>query len=113
VAAMWRETAGERDAKVRLRHPPAPDGAEESDWEFRLVDLDLVDHVNNSNYWLPYEEDLQRIEEIEEIDAEIEFHDAAPAGQARVVRSPAGIWIVGGTSEEAHDAPLYASILFS
>jgi acyl-ACP thioesterase len=104
VAEMWRETAGERDAKVRLRHPGPPEDGEESAWEFRLTDLDIVAHVNNSNYWLPFEEDLQRVEEIQEIDAEIEFHDAAPAGEARVVRSPAGMWITGGGN-------VYASIL--
>jgi acyl-ACP thioesterase len=107
VAKVWGETAGERGAKVRLRHPGPPDGADESPWHFRATDLDLVDHVNNSNYWIPFEEDLQRVEEIQEIDAEIEFHEAAPAGEARVVRSPAGMWIAGPEP----DGAVYASIL--
>ena len=73
---------------------------------FRPTDLDLADHVNNSHYWEPLEQELAGAEP-ESIDAEVEFRDPAQPGPARILRAGHGLWVVGG------DGALHASLLLS
>src|SRR5882724_5853784 len=56
--AAYEESAGGRDANVRLRHPDPPEDANHSAWSFRAVELDAGGHINNSHYWTPLEEEL-------------------------------------------------------
>jgi acyl-ACP thioesterase len=84
---------GERPVSHRLKHPrPEPgSGVKLFDWRFRRVDTDLADHVNNSRYWEPLEEELLAITPAElitaptqltTVDAELEFRDGAQPGVA-------------------------------
>ena len=103
--AAYAESAAGRDANVRLRHPEPPEGAGREPWHFRVSEIDLAGHVNNSHYWTPLEEELASGPEPEEIDAEVEYRDPAEAGEARLIRDGSSIWIAGA------DGTLHASIL--
>jgi acyl-ACP thioesterase len=86
--------AGERRVTARLRHPAAPDGVAGVPWRFRATECDLADHVNNTAYWLPLEEELLAGTEPERIDVEIEHRSPAQPGEKRVVRDGPWRWIV-------------------
>ena len=101
----YAESAGGRDANVRLRHPGPPEGAGRDPWHFRATEIDLAGHVNNSHYWTPLEEELAGGPEPEGIDAEVEYRDPAEAGEAALIRDGSSMWIAGV------DGTLYASIL--
>lgn len=103
--AVYEQSAGGRDANVRLRHPDPPADAPRSPWVFRASEMDPAGHINNSHYWTPLEEDLAGGPEPESIDAEVEYRDPATAGEAVLLRQGASIWIAG-----AADA-IHASIL--
>ena len=91
--SIYEESAGGRDANVRLRHPDPPADAERWAWSFRAVEMDPAGHINNSHYWTPLEEQLAAGPEPEAIDAEIEFRDPASPGEAEVLRDGSAIWI--------------------
>jgi acyl-ACP thioesterase len=93
-AELYGESAAGRGAPVRLRHPGPASGCERTDWTFRVADVDIAGHVNNSHYWEPLEEDFAAADP-ERVDAEIEHRDPALPGAAFVVRGPEGIWIEG------------------
>jgi acyl-ACP thioesterase len=101
--ALYAESAGERGAPVRLRHPEPPAEVERTRWAFRAADLDVAGHVNNSHYWEPLEERFADAAPAA-IDAEIEHRDPALAGEADVIEDGPGIWIVGA------EGALHASI---
>jgi acyl-ACP thioesterase len=103
--AAYEESAGGRDANVRLRHPDPPEDAERSEWHFRASEMDPAGHINNSHYWTPLEEDLAGGPEPASIDAEIEYRDPAEAGEAVVLRGGSSIWIASPSGD------LHASIL--
>jgi acyl-ACP thioesterase len=103
--AVYEESAGGRDANVRLRHPDPPEGAERSVWSFRAAEMDPAGHVNNSHYWTPLEEELAAGPEPEAVDAEIEFRDPAMPGEAAVLRDDGSMWIA------STDGTVHASIL--
>jgi acyl-ACP thioesterase len=100
---LYRESAGERGAPVRLRHPEPPADAERAPWAFRAADVDVAGHVNNSHYWEPLEERLAGADP-DRLDAEIEHREPAQAGPARIVGDGAGLWI------ESADGAVHASI---
>jgi acyl-ACP thioesterase len=91
--AVFEESAGGRDANVRLRHPEPPEDAERSTWWFRASELDPAGHINNSHYWVPLEEELARGEAPEELDAEVEYRDPAVSGGAVLLRDGSSLWI--------------------
>jgi acyl-ACP thioesterase len=91
--AVYEESAGGRDANVRLRHPDPPADAERSAWRFRATEVDPAEHINNSHYWTPLEEELAGGPEPEAIDVEIEYRDPAMPGEAVLLRSGSSIWI--------------------
>ena len=103
--AVYEQSAGGRDANVRLRHPDPPEGAERSVWSFRAAEMDPAGHINNSHYWTPLEEELAAGPEPEAIDAEIEFRDPAMPGEAAVLRDDGSMWIA------STDGTVHASIL--
>jgi acyl-ACP thioesterase len=100
---LYAESAGERGAPVRLRHPDPPGEGERTKWAFRAADLDVAGHVNNSHYWEPLEERFADAAP-DAIDAEIEHRDPALAGEADLIEDGPGLWIVGA------DGALHASI---
>jgi acyl-ACP thioesterase len=106
VVAAYSEAAGGRGAGVRLRHPEPPEGAERADWEFRVSDLDLAGHINNSHYWSPLEAHMAAAGPApQSIDAEIEHRAPAQPGPALLLRDGSSIWVA------APDGELHASIL--
>ena len=93
--AVYQESAGGRDANVRLRHPDPPDGGDRSTWTFRATEMDPAGHINNSHYWTPLEEELASGSEPDSIDAEIENRDPAMPGEVELVRQGSAMWITG------------------
>jgi acyl-ACP thioesterase len=91
--AAYQESAGGRDANVRLRHPDPPADAERSAWRFRAAEVDPAEHINNSHYWTPLEEELAGGPAPDSIDVEIEYRDPAMPGEAVLLRSGSSIWI--------------------
>jgi acyl-ACP thioesterase len=91
--AVYEESAGGRDANVRLRHPDPPAEGERSPWHFRAAELDPAGHINNSHYWVPLEEELAEGSEPEAIDAEVEYRDPAMPGEAVLIRQGSSMWI--------------------
>jgi acyl-ACP thioesterase len=104
-AAVYAVSAAGRDANVRLRHPDPPSDAERSAWRFRAAEMDSAEHINNSHYWTPLEEELAAGPEPEAIDAEIEYRDPAMPGEAVLLRQGSSMWIA------AADGPIHASLL--
>jgi acyl-ACP thioesterase len=92
-AAVYEQSAAGRDANVRLRHPEPAADAERSSWLFRASEVDGAEHINNSHYWVPLEEELASGPEPESIDAEIEYRDPALAGEVVVLRKNSAMWI--------------------
>jgi acyl-ACP thioesterase len=103
--AVYEESAGGRDANVRLRHPDPPEDAERSAWHFRVAEMDPAGHINNSHYWVPLEEQLADGPEPESIDAEVEYRDPAMPGEAVVLRQGSSMWIAGA------DGTINASVI--
>ena len=102
--SVYEESAGGRDANVRLRHPDPPADAERSGWLFRASEMDPAGHINNSHYWTPLEEELASGEEPESIDAEVEYRDPAMPGDVEVIRQGSSLWI-------ASDGAIHASLI--
>jgi acyl-ACP thioesterase len=103
--SVYAESAGGRDASVRLRHPEPPSDAERRPWRFRASEIDPAGHVNNSHYWVPLEEELAERPEPESIDAEVEYRDPAEAGEAVLLRDGSSLWVA------SPEGSLHASIL--
>ncbi|HSD25182.1 MAG TPA: acyl-ACP thioesterase domain-containing protein [Solirubrobacterales bacterium] len=105
--SVYEESAGGRDANVRLRHPDPPVGAERSAWTFRAAEMDPAGHINNSHYWAPLEEELAAGPEPSGIDAEVEYRDPAMPGEVVLLRDGPSLWIASTAG------PVHASILRS
>jgi acyl-ACP thioesterase len=93
--SIYEKSAAGRDANVRLRHPDPPPDAARSAWNFRESEMDSAQHINNSHYWVPLEEELAGGEEPESIDAEVEYRDPAMPGEAVLLRDGSSLWIAG------------------
>ena len=91
--SVYEESAGGRDANVRLRHPDPPEGSDRSTWAFRATELDPAGHINNSHYWTPLEEELAAGPEPTAIDAEVEYRDPAMPGEVSLLRAGDALWI--------------------
>ncbi len=98
----YRGPAEPRRVTARLRHP-VPDSVDGGDpWVFRATECDIADHVNNTAYWQPVEEELltgRARADPERLDVEIEYRTPAQPGHKRVVRNGAYRWIVGDDGE--------------
>jgi len=103
--AAYEESAGGRDANVRLRHPEPPKDVERSSWTFRASEMDPAGHINNSHYWTPLEEELAPGPPLASIDAEVEYRDPAMPGPVALLRGGSSMWIEGA------GGALHASIL--
>jgi acyl-ACP thioesterase len=100
---IYGESAGDRPAPVRLRHPEPPADCARTPWTFRAADVDVAGHVNNSHFWEPLEEGLAASPP-GAIDVEIEHREPALPGPAFVLRDGNGTWMEGANGE------LHASI---
>lgn len=89
----------DRRISARLRHPAPPETAEQQSWRFRATDCDLADHVNNSAYWQPLEEELLAGPDPEKIDVEIEFRSGAQPGDKRILTNGKHRWITAPDGE--------------
>jgi acyl-ACP thioesterase len=90
---VYGESAGDRKADFRLRHPEPPADAPSEPWRFRASDVDVAGHVNNAAYWEPVEEGFWGAAEPESADLEIEYREPAQPGEARVLRTGSVMWI--------------------
>src|SRR5262245_34991221 len=102
----YAESAGDRDANVRVRHPDPPQDAPREPWAFRATDIDIAAHVNNSHYWAPIEQDWLGATEPEGFDGEIEHREPALAEEAALVHGEGMSWVVGAGGE------VHASLLY-
>lgn len=104
----FAQAASGRRVTARLRHPRPQAIVEERSWRFRHIDCDLADHVNNSAYLQPLEEELLSDggPEPERLDLEIEFRTPAQPGEKLILCDGARRWIVG-------DGETHASILLA
>jgi acyl-ACP thioesterase len=91
--AVYGESAGERKADFRLRHPEPQADASRASWRFRASDLDVAGHVNNAAYWEPVEEAIWQAEEPAAADLEIEYRDPAQPGEAAILRAGSVMWV--------------------
>jgi acyl-ACP thioesterase len=55
---VYGEAAGHRRVSTRLRLPGPPAGSEVGPWPIRVVDVDVLGHVNNAHHWPIVEEVL-------------------------------------------------------
>lgn len=107
----YAPSAGGRRVTARLHHSGPPAAQDSVPWRFRATELDIADHINNSAYWQPLEQELLAVAEPESIDVEVEFRAPAQPGEKRLVgdggplRPGAMRWITGA------DGELHASIL--
>jgi acyl-ACP thioesterase len=120
--AVYGDTAASRRVTARLRQPaPAgvagvADGERRFTWRFRATECDLADHVNNTAYWQPLEEELLAGAgagvggggagagagagaEPERIDVEMEFRSPAQPGEKVVLCRGDRRWILGEDGE--------------
>jgi acyl-ACP thioesterase len=104
ISAYGSGAAGERRVTARLRHPAPPAAASAVPWRFRATEADLADHINNSAYWQPLEEELLTHREPDAIDVEIEYRTPAQPGDKRILSDGPRRWIVDG------DGQVHASI---
>ena len=101
---VYGDSVSDWQLPARLRHP-RPAGTEPvSHWQFRAVDCDLAEHVNNAAYWAVLEEALLNGAEPDTMDAEIEFRAAAQPGEMMVLSGAEMCWISSPSGE------LHASI---
>ena len=103
--SLYEESAGGRDAKVRLRHPDPPGDVERAAWMFRASEMDSAGHINNTHYWTPLEEELAMGREPAAIDAEVEFRDPAMPGEVALLNDGSSLWIA------SPDGTVHASLL--
>jgi acyl-ACP thioesterase len=95
----YGRTGLDRRISARLRHPPAADAERQWSWHFRATECDLADHVNNTAYWQPLEEELLGGPEPDSIDVEIEFRSPAQPGEKRILASGERRWIMAADGE--------------
>jgi acyl-ACP thioesterase len=107
---VYGATAGDRRISHRLRHPAPPQDADGAvAWTFRATECDVADHVNNSAYWAPFEEELLTGAEPDpyRIDSEMEFRAPAQPGRKRWLAAGDRRWLT------AEDGELHASLLIA
>jgi acyl-ACP thioesterase len=112
---VYGPAAGGRRVTARLHHPPPPSDDAVGPWLFRATELDIANHINNSAYWQPLEQELLDLPEPEAVDAEIEFRAPAQPGEKQLVgdggplRPGALRWIASGGGE-VHASVLVAEL---
>jgi acyl-ACP thioesterase len=101
--AAYGDAAAGRRVSARLRHPAPTAVVETVPWRFRATECDLADHVNNTAYWQPLEEELLAgAEQPDRLDVEIEYRTPAKPGDKLVLRDGSRRWIVSADGGETH-----------
>jgi acyl-ACP thioesterase len=78
---VYGAAAGSRVVTARLHHPDPPVGSTSRPWPVRVVDFDVMGHVNNAAYWCAVEEELARRRDLRApLRAELEFRTAIDPG---------------------------------
>jgi acyl-ACP thioesterase len=101
---LYGEAADGRTVTARPRHASRPpEGAPCVGWLLRFTDFDLLQHVNNANYWVPVEEALAARRDLRApLRAEVEHRGALePGAEPQVAvddRGEAGVdlWVLDG-----------------
>lgn len=110
-AVQFGAAAGGHTVSARLHlpsRPPDSDAVRHRPWPLRLVDFDVLGHVNNSVYWAIVEEQLGRQRALREpLTITLEHHDAIDPGGAvtvSVVESATGfdMWVITRPTDD-HD----------
>jgi acyl-ACP thioesterase len=83
----WGVSANGRRVRAALRHAGPPADARVCSWPLRVVDLDVLAHVNNAAYWMPVEEELSRRGSPRVKSAEIEFRSGLESDEPVEIRS--------------------------
>ena len=105
----YEEAAGGRRVGARLRQPTTPPpGAAATPWRFRVADLDLAAHVNNTAAWAAVEEVLGA--PVAALDAEVEYRAPADAGEGTLVRDGGRLWLLGPDGELHASADVRAQV---
>jgi acyl-ACP thioesterase len=97
--ATYGNLGHDRRISARLRHPLPAEVERDWQWHFRATECDLADHINNSAYWQPLEEELLAGPDPESIDVEIEFRSGAQPGDKRILARGKRRWIVSADGE--------------
>jgi acyl-ACP thioesterase len=92
-------TAQGSKPRSKLRHPPPPGDAQSQVWTFRVGDLDVVGHVNNTRYWTIADELLVGADESVPLELEVEHRNAAQAGEAAVAVDGDMLWVSSPSGE--------------
>ncbi len=103
--AIYGATGSDRRVTARLHHPAPDEDAERANWQFRATEADIADHINNTAYWQPLEEELLAGPEPRRIDAEIEFRTPSQPGEKLILTSGSRRWI------SSRDGEVHASIV--
>jgi acyl-ACP thioesterase len=91
--AVYGESAGDRKADFRLRHPDPVADAGRAPWRFRAADVDVAGHVNNAAYWEVVEEGFLGPAEPRTADVEVEYREPAQPGDAVILRHGGAMWV--------------------
>ncbi|MBV8942307.1 MAG: hypothetical protein JO240_11285 [Solirubrobacterales bacterium] len=106
--AVYGDAASNRKVTARLRHPSPAAVERRFAWHFRETECDVAEHINNTAYWQPLEEELLAGDEPERIDVEMEFRAPSQPGEKVVLCNDDRRWIVDEGEGETH-----ASLLLS
>lgn len=100
---VYGEAAGGRRVTSRLGHPKPPPATATRPWPLRVVDLDVLRHVNNAAYWAVLEEELARRRDLRPpLVAEMEHRAPVLAGEEVALAVADGqdgelwVWLVAG-----------------
>jgi acyl-ACP thioesterase len=79
---IYGEATGGRAVRASLHHGSLPEDLPATrHFPLRFTDFDVLNHVNNANYWVPVEEELARRREVRApLRAEVEHRDAIEQG---------------------------------
>lgn len=106
---VYGEAAAARRVTARLRHPPPADRATTRSWTFRATELDVANHVNNTAYWQPLEEELLAGPEPSGADVELEYRTPSQPGTKLILADGEWRWIIDEGGEVHASARLSTS----
>jgi acyl-ACP thioesterase len=104
---VYEPASDGRRVVARLRHPPPASRDAAGVWTFRATELDVANHINNTAYWEPLEQELLQGPEPGCVDVEIEFRTPAQPGEKRILSDGNLRWIVDPEGE-VHASALIA-----
>jgi acyl-ACP thioesterase len=106
--AVFGDAVPGRRVTARLHHPSPDSATELARFRFRASECDLAGHINNAAYWQAIEEELlgeAAGEELDGLDAEIEYRAPAQPGEKLILGRDDRRWIADDAGE------VHASVL--